>query len=89
MSLDVLVQTDLSAQKWQQQTKEAQLKEQPAGPAIDRLDQQLKQVQAQCDKAREFIRSHEERSNYGILVPQLKSLMESINTANIAAVTGA
>lgn len=85
-SSDVLPpQADLSGQKWQQQTKEAQLKEQPAWPAIDRLDQQLKQVQQQCDKAREFIRSHEERSNYAALLPQLGSLIETINAANIAA----
>lgn len=85
----MLLQADLSSQKWQQQTKEAQLKEQPAWPAIDRIDQQLKQVQQQCDKAREFIRSHEERFNYGVLLPQLASLVDRINTANIAAVTGA
>jgi peptidoglycan hydrolase CwlO-like protein len=85
----VLLQADLSDQKWQQQTKEAQLKEQPAWPAIDRLDQQLKQVQQQCDKAREFIKSHEERSNYGVLLPQWAALVETINAANIAAVSGA
>lgn len=79
----------MADQVWQQQTKEALLKEQPAWPAIDRLDRQLKQVQQQCDKAREFIRSHEERSNYAPLVPQLAELMEIINAANIAAVTAA
>ena len=83
------LQADLSVQKWQQQTKEAQLKEQPAWPAIDRLDQQLRQVQRHCDEAREFIRSHEERSNYAVLLPQLGALVEAINAANIAAVTGA
>jgi len=80
-------QAELADQVWQQQTKEALLKEQPAWPAIDRLDQQLKQVQQQCDKAREFIRSHEERSNYTPLVPQLAELIDATNAANIAAVT--
>lgn len=83
------MQADLSSQRWQQQTKEAQLKEQPAWPAIDRLDQQLNQVQQQCAKAREFIAAHEERSNYGPLLPQLAALVQGVNAANIAAATAA
>lgn len=79
------VQAELADQKWQQQTKEALLKEHPAWPAIDRLEQQLKQVHQHSDRAREFIKSHEDRANYTPLVPQLESLVQTINTANIAA----
>jgi uncharacterized protein YlxW (UPF0749 family) len=83
------LQAELADQRWQQQAKETQLKENPAWPSIDRLEQQQQQLQHQINTAREFIKVHEEKSNYKPLVPQLQELVNSINNATIGMLCGA
>jgi hypothetical protein len=83
------LQAELADAKWALQTHEAQLREQPAWPAIDRLEQQLRQVAAQADKSRAATQAHAEQSAYEPLLPQVAALVEAINAANIEAALSA
>lgn len=80
----LLLQAELADQSWQQQAKEAQLKENPAWPAIDRLEQQQQQLKQQIDAAQQFIQEHEEKSDYRPLKQQLEGLIDNVNSCTIS-----
>ncbi|KAF6253295.1 intraflagellar transport protein IFT-71/74 [Scenedesmus sp. NREL 46B-D3] len=83
------VQADLADQSWQQQAKEAQLKENAAWPAIDRLEQQQQQLKQQIDTAQQFIREHEEKADYRPLKQQLEGLVDDVNSCTISLLSAA
>jgi uncharacterized protein YlxW (UPF0749 family) len=85
----VLPQAELADQSWQQQAKEAQLKENPTWPAIDRLEQQQQQLKQQIDTAQEFIREHEEKADYRPLKQQLEGLVDHVNSCTIGMLSAA
>jgi uncharacterized protein YlxW (UPF0749 family) len=89
LRLCLLLQAELSDQSWQQQAKEAQLKENPAWPAIDRLEQQQQQLKQQIDTAQEFIREHEEKADYRPLKQQLEGLVANVNSCTISMLSAA
>lgn len=89
ITLCAYVQAELAEQSWQQQAKETQLKENPSWPAINRLEQQLQQLQTQIDNAEVFIREHEEKANYRPLAAQIMDLVDAINIANIGMLAAA
>jgi uncharacterized protein YlxW (UPF0749 family) len=89
LHLCLLLQAELADQSWQQQAKEAQLKENPAWPAIDRLEQQQQQLKQQIDTAQEFIREHEEKADYRPLKQQLEGLIGSVNSCTISMLSAA
>lgn len=82
-------QADLADQSWQQQAKEAQLKENAAWPAIDRLEQQQQQLKQQIDTAQQFIREHEEKADYRPLKQQLEGLVDDVNSCTISLLSAA
>jgi uncharacterized protein YlxW (UPF0749 family) len=89
LHLYLSLQAELADQSWQQQAKEAQLKENPAWPAIDRLEQQQQQLKQQIDTAQEFIREHEVKADYRPLKQQLEGLIGNVNSCTISMLSAA
>lgn len=83
-------QAALADASWQVAALEAQLKEHPAWPTIERLEAQQRALQAQLDETAAAIAGYETsrrggRGAAGELLPQLAAAVDGANAALVAA----
>ncbi|KAF8068364.1 IFT74 [Scenedesmus sp. PABB004] len=83
------LKAELADQAWQQQAAEAQLKANPAWPAIERLEAQARQVQAQVDAAAEFVREHAAAADFEPQRARVLELVSRVNAATVSALLSA